>query len=362
MNGFFNVEDATHWSDEELQERLLTEAHRPFDLENGPVLRALLFERESGHDLLLSMDHIVTDFWSVTVLAREILASYEANKAGKAISFPRLHAHYSDYVHWQTEMLAGPQGEKLWEYWRDEFSGELPALNLPTDRPRTAMQTYLGDSRHLLIEDSLYKQLKAISQENGSTVFMTLLAAFQTLLHRYSNQEQFLVGSVTAGRSHAELAGLVGYFINPIALRADFSGNPTFNEILQRVRQTSLNAFEHQDYPPALLFNRLGIQRDASRPPLFETMFIFQKAQEAEIQALSPFALGFDGARMQVESLTLEAIALGGEPAQFDMTMMMAETRTRSRSCPSIQYRSVRYHYHPTHVRALPFLVAGNCV
>jgi non-ribosomal peptide synthetase component F len=173
---------------------------------------------------------------------------------------------------------------------------------------------------------NLFKGLKSLAQENGSTLFMTLLAAFQTLLHRYSNQEDFVVGSVTAGRSHSELTDLIGYFINPIALRADFSGTPTFQEILQRVRQTTLGAFEHQDYPPALLSKRLGLQRDSSRPPLFETMFILQKAQEAEVQALSPFALGIDGARMQMNDLVIESIALKGEPAQFDLTMMMAET------------------------------------
>jgi amino acid adenylation domain-containing protein/thioester reductase-like protein len=326
MDGIFKMEDASHWSESELREKLALEAHRPFDLENGPVWRVLLFKTKSEHILLLSMDHIVTDFWSMTVLARELLASYEANKAGKEISLPPLPARYSDYVRWQTDMLGSPQGEKLWEYWRNELNGELPALNLPTDRPRTPLQTYRGDSQHLFMDGEHYKKIKALAQEQGATLFMTLLAAFQTLLHRYSNQEGFLVGSVTAGRSHSELAGLVGYFINPIALRADFSNNPTFNEVLQRVRKTALGAFEHQEYPPALLAKRLGMQRDSSRPPLFETMFILQKAQETEVQALSPFALGIDGAHMELGSLTLESIALGGEPAQFDLTMMMAET------------------------------------
>ncbi|MBN1451246.1 MAG: amino acid adenylation domain-containing protein [Anaerolineales bacterium] len=328
MGGIFKVEDASTWDEAKLHNRLVTEAHRAFDLENGPVLRALLFIRneKSEHILLLSMDHIVIDFWSMTVLAHELLVSYEANKTGKAIFWPPLPARYSDYVRWQTEMLASPQGEKLWEYWRDELSGEFAALNLPTDRSRMAIQTYRGDSRNLVMDGELYNQLKVLAQEQSATPFMILLAAFQTLLHRYSNQEEFLVGSVTAGRNHSELATLVGYFINPIALRADFSGNPTFNDVLKRVRRTSLGAFEHQDYPPALLAKRLGIQRDSSRPPLFETMFILQKAQEAEVQALSPFALGIDGARMEADGLTLESIALGGEPAQFDLTMMMAET------------------------------------
>lgn len=327
MHGFFQVEDAAGWTESELRGHLALEAHRPFDLEHGPVLRASLhLTGDSEHVLLLAMDHIVTDFWSMTVLARELLALYDANKTGKSIDLPALPARYSDYVRWQTDMLESPQGEKHWNYWREQLQGELPALNLPTDRPRTAMQTYRGDSEHVLIDGEIYKQLKTLAQENGATMFMTLLAAFQTLLHRYSNQEQFLVGSVTAGRSHAELANLAGYFINPIALRADFSENPSFTQILHRVRQTALGAFEHQDYPPALLAKKLGIQRDASRPPLFETMFILQKAHEAEVQALSPFALGINGARMEASGLTLESLALGGEPAQFDLTMMMSET------------------------------------
>jgi non-ribosomal peptide synthetase component F len=313
---------------EELRGKLAAEAHRSFDLENEPALRVLLFEtkEKSENILLLSMDHIITDFWSMTIFVRELLAVYEANKSGEPIELPKLQARYADYVRWQAAMLESPRGEKLWEYWQNKLSGELPALNLPTDRPRKAMQTYRGDSEHIFMDGELFKGLKSLAQENGSTLFMTLLAAFQTLLHRYSNQEDFVVGSVTAGRSHSELTDLIGYFINPIALRADFSGAPTFQEILQRVRQTTLGAFEHQDYPPALLSKRLGLQRDSSRPPLFETMFILQKAQEAEVQALSPFALGIDGARMQMNDLVIESIALKGEPAQFDLTMMMAET------------------------------------
>ncbi|MBE0684226.1 MAG: amino acid adenylation domain-containing protein [Anaerolineales bacterium] len=322
------IVDASGIGLEELRGRLAAEAHCSFDLENEPAVRVLLFETKEKSEsvLLLSMDHIITDFWSMTIFVRELLAVYEANKSGEPIELPKLQARYADYVRWQTAMLESPRGEKLWEYWQDKLSGELPALNLPTDRPRKAMQTYRGDSEHIFMDGELFKGLKSLAQENGSTLFMTLLAAFQTLLHRYSNQEDFVVGSVTAGRSHSELTDLIGYFINPIALRADFSGTPTFQEILQRVRRTTLGAFEHQDYPPALLSKRLGLQRDSSRPPLFETMFILQKAQEAEVQALSPFALGIDGARMEMNGLTFESIALKGEPAQFDLTMMMAET------------------------------------
>ncbi|WKZ47158.1 MAG: amino acid adenylation domain-containing protein [Anaerolineales bacterium] len=336
MNGIFRLADSSTLDDDTLRDQLARDAHASFDLEAGPVIRAALHRtRDDSHILLLAMDHIVTDFWSMTVLARELLMLYEANKRalggvlaaedGGLIKLPELPARYSDYVRWEATMLESGRGETLWNYWQTQLRAQLPALNLPTDRPRSPMQTYRGDSEHLFMDAELYEQLKTLAQENGATLFMTLLAAFQTLLHRYSNQEEFLVGSVTAGRSHAELSNLVGYFINPIALKADFSGNPSFSELLQRVKQTALGAFEHQDYPPALLAKRLGIQRDSSRPPLFETMFILQKAHESDVQALSPFALGLDGARMEASGLVLESIALGGEPAQFDMTMMMAE-------------------------------------
>ncbi len=326
MDGIFRAVDSSALDDDALQERLAKDAHASFDLEAGPVIRAALHRtRDRSYVLLLAMDHIVTDFWSMTVLARELLMLYEANKNGKPIKLPALPARYSDYVRWEAAMLESERGEKLWSYWQTQLGAQLPALNLPTDRPRTPMQTYRGDSEHFFIDAELYEKLKSLAQEHGATMFMTLLAAFQTLLHRYSNQEEFLVGSVTAGRSHAELSNLVGYFINPIALKADFSGNPSFNEILNRVKQTALGAFEHQDYPPALLAKKLGLQRDSSRPPLFETMFILQKAHEADVQMLSPFALGLDGARMEAGGLVLESIALGGEPAQFDMTMMMSE-------------------------------------
>ena len=326
MDGIFRIVDSSALEDDTLRERLAQDARASFDLEAGPVIRAdLHLTRDKSHILLLAMDHIVTDFWSMTILARELLMLYEANKDDAQIELPALSARYSDYARWEATMLASERGEKLWGYWQTQLGNQLPALNLPTDRPRAPMQTYRGDSEHLFMDAELYEKLKSLAQENGATMFMTLLAAFQTLLHRYSNQDEFLVGSVTAGRSHAELSNLVGYFINPIALKADFSDNPSFNELLRRVKQTALGAFEHQEYPPALLAKRLGIQRDSSRPPLFETMFILQKAHEADVQMLSPFALGLDGARMEMIGLEFESIALGGEPAQFDMTMMMSE-------------------------------------
>lgn len=333
----FKVVNASSWSERKLQDRLVFEAHRPFDLEDGPVFRVILFTRapvsqevqddnDQEHVLLLSMDHIITDFWSMTLLAQEVITQYMSVVDGlPAHQLEPLPVQYTNYVRWQAEVLAGPEGERLWNYWQGQLGGDLPMLDLPTDRPRQPVQTFSGDSISLQMDSKILSGLKELAKKQGATLFMVLLAGFQALLHRYSGQDDFLVGTVTSGRNRSELSGLIGYFLNPVAIRADFSGDPTFIDYLQRVRETTLQAFEHQDYPPALLAERLGIKRDPSRPPLFETMFILQKAQMGVAQGLSPFALGFSGARLEINGLVLESMALGKQPAQFDLTLMMAE-------------------------------------
>ena len=322
----FHYEDASAWDEGSLREYLVREAYRPFDLENGPLLRAILLRRSpQEHILLLSMDHIITDFWSVAVIAHELFLLYRATREGAPALLPPLEVQYTDYVHWQHEMLAGPEGERLAAYWEEQLAGELPILNLPTDRPRPPLQTYEGDVEIATLSPELAGRLKELAREHGTTLYTLLLAAFQTLLHRYTGQDDLIVGSVMAGRNHLELAGLVGYFINPVALRADFSDDPSFEQFLDQARRTVLGAIEHQDYPPALLAERLRLSRDPSRPPLFETMFILQKAQVLDEQGLSAFALGLPDAKMNLGEITVEAVPLGRQPAQFDLTLMMAE-------------------------------------
>ncbi|MEW6406470.1 MAG: amino acid adenylation domain-containing protein, partial [Chloroflexota bacterium] len=243
-----------------------------------------------------------------------------------------LQNSYTDFAHWRNDTLAGPEGERHWEYWRNQLGGDLPVLNLPTDRSRKSVQTYRGETQHLQISVELTRRLKELASSNGATLYMTLLAAFQTLLHRYSGQTDIVVGSAMAGRTHPDLAGVMGYFVNPVAMRADFSrqayGNsPSFISLLPHVRQTVLNALDHQDFPPALLAERLHIvHRDASRPPLFETTFIFEKAHVDGVSGLNSFALGLPGTRLQMDGLILESMSLLRQPSQFDLTLMMAET------------------------------------
>lgn len=320
-------EDASDWSEGQWHARLVAEAHRPFDLEQGPLLRVYLFKRAaSEHVLLMTVHHIVTDFWSLAVLMQELGELYVAERDGLVAQLAPLTLQYTDYVRWQEEMLAGTEGERLWSYWQKQLAGELPVLNFASDRPRPSVQTFRGASMSFKLSAELTAELKALSQSHGATLYMTLLAAFQTLLHRYTGQTEILVGSPTAGRNWVDLSNLVGYFANPIVLRADLAGHHTFESFLCNTRQIALDAFKHQDYPFALLVERLQPVRDPRRSPLFQAMFVLQKVHLRKEDALVSFALGESGVRMKLGGLLMESVALDQEIAQFDLTLMMADT------------------------------------
>jgi hypothetical protein len=319
--------DASAWEGELLKARLLEEAYRPFDLERGPVLRVNLFTCPAKeHVLLLVVHHIVIDFWSLALLLTELGALYSAEKAGVQALLPALGAQYTDYVRWQAEMLAGLEGERLWAYWQKQLAGQLPLLELPTDRPRPAVPTYRGASFDFNLNDDLSSRLKALAKFQGATLYMVLLAAFQVILHHHTGQEDLLVGSPVLGRSRAEFEGVVGLFTNPVILRANCSGNPTFEGFLGKVRQTVLAALEHQDYPTLLLVERLHPARDLSRPPLCQVMFVLDKPHQLAEQGAPAFVLGERGLRMNSGGLALEAVPLEHRAATLDLVMLTIET------------------------------------
>jgi natural product biosynthesis luciferase-like monooxygenase protein len=319
----FHQEDA---SDSRLDEQLTEWAHLPFDLENGPLVRIVVFTRSAQeHVVLLAMHHIVSDFWSLAVLLDELRYLYPAERRGTRHILEPLRLNYTDFVRWQSEMLASQEGERLWSYWKTQLAGDLPLLNLPTDRPRPPMQTYRGASHPFKLGAQLTHDLKQLGRSHGATLFMTLLAGFQTLLYRYTGQEDLLVGSLTAGRDSAGSAGVVGYFVNPVVLRADLSGLPTFAAFLDRVRQTVLAAFDHQHYPFPLLVERLQPVRDAARSPIFQVMFILQKAYLLDADGLASLAVGESGARVVLGELPMESVMVKQQAAQFDLTLVMAE-------------------------------------
>ena len=328
-------EDAATWDEEFLSDRLLKTAYHPFNLEQGPLMRVSLFARsQTEHILLLVVHHIVADFWSLTVLLDELGTLYQSNKKNNTpVTLPPL-CQYTDYVREQALMLASPEGERLWSYWQKQLAGELPILNLPTDRPRPAIQTYQGASFSYQLSAELTQELQNFSRERAVTLYMTLLAALQVLLYRYTGQEDFLVGSPTTGRSRTDAAGVVGYFVNPVVLRSPLvlrfaqsplSKNPTFDEFLIQVRSCVLDAFDHQDYPFARLVEQLQAVRDSSRSPLFQVMFVLQKAHLLNESGLAAFALGETGARIKLGELELESLALEQRIAQFDLNLIMAE-------------------------------------
>jgi len=316
--------DASSWSEEELNKKVV-EAHRhPFNLETEPVMRVRWFTcSEQDHIMLLTIHHIALDGWSCNLIAKELPQLYQAQLNGLEASLPPLQHSYQDYVSWQKELVEGEEGEQLWNYWQQRLAGELPVLNLPTDKPRPPIQTDNGGSYPFKLSEKLTEQLKELAQTEGATLYMTLLAAFQVLLYRYTGQEDILVGSPTSGRSKAEFASIVGYFINSVVTRADLSGNLSFRDFLSQVRQTVLGALDHQDYPFALLVEKLQVERDSSRAPLFQAGFVLQKFLES--QDLQKVLLSSKKTLMNWGGLEVEPFVLEQYESQYDLFLEMLE-------------------------------------
>jgi len=324
----FQEVEASGWSSEELETRVLDEAYRRFDLERGPLLRVALFTRSAReHILLLVVHHIVIDFWSLAILLDEIGVLYPAEKTGAQVILPPLTLRYTDYVRWQAELLASPEGDRLWAYWQQQLAGQLPVLELRTDRPRPAIPTYRGASHDFAMSAELSSGFKALARTHGATLYTALLATFQILLSHHTGQEDLLVGSPMAGRSRAGFEGIVGLFTNPVVLRANLSGNPTFREFLDQVRHTVLSALEHQDYPAVLLVERLRPPRDLSRPPLCQVMFVLDKPHRIAEQGAPALTAAETGLRMNPGGLVLESMPLERRAATLDLVLLIIETQ-----------------------------------
>ncbi len=322
------VTEAADWSEALLARRMADAAYRPFDLQEGPLLRLVLFRRsDREHVAVLAVHHIVADFWSLTVLLDELGRSYAAELAGRPPALEPLPLQYADFVAWQAATLAEPRSEAHWQYWRTQLAAPLAEVDLPSDRPRPARQTYHGASLGLALGPDRTASLEALAAAHRATLFSVLLTSFQVLLHRYTGQDDVVVGSPMSGRPRAAFAGIVGYFVNPVVLRSDLAGDPAFQDLLGRTRQTVLEALEHQDYPFALLVERLQPARDPSRSPLFQVMFILQQAHQPALEGLSPFALGETGERLDLWGLPLESMALERRMTPFDLTLTMARAR-----------------------------------
>ncbi|BCL84581.1 non-ribosomal peptide synthetase [Ktedonobacteria bacterium brp13] len=309
--------DLRHLSKNEREaeaQRLITEeAQRPFDLATGHLFRVLLLQlAEDDHMLVLTIHHIVFDGWSQGVLLQEFAQLYDAFSVDQPSPLPTLSLQYTDYTQWQREWLQGAVMQEQLTFWRKQLSGALPVLELPTDRPRPPMQTAAGARYPFALSLTAAQGLMTLSQQEGTTLFMTLLAAFTALLSRYSGQTDVLVGTPIANRTHAEVEDLIGCFINTIVLRTDLSDNPSLSTLLKRVQQVALDAYAHQDLPFEKVVEELQPERDLSRTPLFQVMFVFQNAPQS--------------------SLGLRDLSISGLPmptqvsAKFDLTLYMWKT------------------------------------
>ncbi|HEX9939796.1 MAG TPA: amino acid adenylation domain-containing protein, partial [Longimicrobium sp.] len=287
------------------------EAARPFDLSAGPLFRAALLRRgDEDHVLLLSMHHIVSDGWSLGVLQRELGALYAAYREGRESPLPELAVRYADYAVWQREQLAGGVLERQMAYWRERLAGAPELLELPTDHPRPAVQTYRGASVPVSFSPELLERLQSLGRSEGATLYMTLLGAFQVLLSKYSGSDDVVVGSSIAGRTRKEVEELIGFFVNTLVLRTDLGGDPSFRETLRRVREVTLGAYAHQEVPFEKLVAELQPVRSLSHSPLFQVVFELQKAvgQGSALPGLSMRGVGAELATAQFD-LSLELAA-----------------------------------------------------
>lgn len=310
-----NVVDISAWrdgsTDQELHRRIVEESRRPFDFTRDLLIRALLVRSApTEHTLLLTMHHIISDGWSIGILFRELSVLYPAYCTSQPPALPELPIQFADYVLWEREHLQGAVLDKLLAYWKTQLGGPLPVLELPFDHPRAATPMSRGGLQAVQLSRPLTQALKALGQQEGATPFMTLLAAFKVLLHRWSGQTDIMVGSVVAGRRKVEVEKLIGFFVNTVVFRGDLTGNPTFRELLARVRDMSLGALAHQDMPFERLVKELRPDRAASRNPLFQVMFVLQNAPMAP---------------MELPNVTLEPVEVDTGTTKFDLTLSMVE-------------------------------------
>ncbi|AUT02776.1 non-ribosomal peptide synthetase [Nostoc sp. CENA543] len=294
------------------QHLAITELQQPFDLSNPPLLRVKLLKLgEKSHLLLLVIHHIVCDGWSMDIFRQELFTLYKAFCAGESSPLPALSLQYADFAHWQRQYLQGEVLQNQLNYWQKQLADVPPLLELPTDQPRPSVQSFRGSSEFLAINQELTQKLKRLSQESGTTLFMTLLAVFALLLSRYSRQKDIVVGSAIANRNRREIEPLIGFFVNTLALRTNLEGNPSFIELLQRVKQVTLDAYDHQDLPFEKLVDELGLERSLSHHPLFQVAFGLQSGTPE---------------KLEIPGLTLTRFEWENTTTLFDLSLIFRET------------------------------------
>jgi amino acid adenylation domain-containing protein len=299
----------------EAQRLVQLESQKPFDLRRGPLLRAELLKlRDGDHLLLMTIHHIIADGWSVRLLHRELNEMYAAYAARREPALPELPVQYADFACWQQEWLSGSVYDSLLGYWRKQLEGAPPLLELPADRPRPPVQIFRGGQHSSMLPAPLLASLRALAEEEQSTFFMTMLAAFKALLYRYTMAEDVIVGTPIANRTRPELEGIIGFFANTLVLRTKLSGDLSFRQLIRRVREVTLGAYAHQDLPFEKLVEELSPRRSLSYNPLFQVMFVYSQMDRGGDDA---------GQQSQHDNFT-QALDTGS--AKFDLTLFIIET------------------------------------
>jgi amino acid adenylation domain-containing protein len=290
--------------------RIECEVRRPYDLRQDLPFRTLFLRvGRDEHLLVMTLHHIVSDRWSRWILTRELTALYQAFSEGKASPLPDPPIQYADFAFWQREWLTGDVLSQQMSYWKSQLSG-IPVLELPADRARPAIQSSHGATLSFTINSPVSEALRRLGQNEGTTPYITFLAAFQCLLHRYTGQEDFGVGTPIANRNRIEIEGLIGFFVNTLVLRANMTGNPTFREILRRTREAALGAFAHQDLPFEKIVEELNPERHTNRTPLFQVMFALQNVPSSELQ---------------LSGQQISTVEIDHGTAMFDLTLSIFE-------------------------------------
>jgi amino acid adenylation domain-containing protein len=324
-NVSFEIVDAADFSKEYLKQQVIQAYQQPFNLETDSLLRIHLFRQaEEDYVLLITVHHIVFDAWSGWLFMDEFSKAYSSITADQIPNLPPLQHNYRDYVQGQTYMLAGSEGEKLWQYWQKKLAGDIPVLQLPPDRPRPPVQTFHGATIDFSIDETLTQELRELARIEGTTLFTILMAAFHVLLHRYTGQDDILVGSPTVGRDNRDFTGIAGYFVNPVVIRTDCTGNPTFRSFLRQVSDTVLEAIGHQDFPFPLLVERLQPKRSSGFSPLFQVDFVLQKAQIGDFTNLLD-VMGKTEVTMNWGGLKVKPFVIPQQEGQFDVTLEIIE-------------------------------------
>ncbi|MFJ6104905.1 amino acid adenylation domain-containing protein [Streptomyces sp. NPDC092359] len=319
------VFDVEGWEWEDIRELIVEEYRRPYDLARDRLMRFRLFRRGPDRWVLMkAVHHIVSDAISTFTFIEELLSLYEGMRSGRTVELAPVRGRYVDFLNRQNQFLASPDADRMLEYWRGALPAEVPPLSLHTDAPRPSVQTHNGASEFFVLDEELSARVHALARQHDVTVFMVLLSAYYLLLHRYSGQDDLVVGSPVTGRTDGDLSSVYGYFVNPLPLYASLAGDPTVAELLTQVRGTVLGGIDHQEYPFVLLVEKLGLQHDPSRSAVFQAMFILLAHKVSSQQ------YGYH----------LDYIELPEEEGQFDLTLSAYEDESEHRFHCVLKYNT----------------------